>query len=187
MKLIIKLLCVIVLTVPVFTGVACSVNSATPNVAVGRITDYRPDTNLTLEMKMPAPDFQFTTAAGQTLLFSSLQNKVILVNFWSVDCPYCVQEMPFLEQAYREYQNQGLVVLAVNTGETESKVAKFLSQRKLTFEIVLDPDVYVSTVYQARYLPTTYIIDKTGKIVDGKIGAFSNIIEIMAAVKPYLN
>jgi len=46
--------------------------------------------------------------------------------------------------------------------------------------------VYVSSVYQARYLPTTYIIDKTGNIVSGKIGAYTSADEIIAAIEPYL-
>ena len=111
---------------------------------------------------------------------------MVLLNIWLVDCPYCVKEMPLLEQAFIDWQDKGFVILAVNTGDAESRVEEFVSQRKLSFDIILDPDVYASTVYQAIYLPTTYIIDKTGKIVGGQIGAFTNTDEIKAAIEPYL-
>jgi len=177
---------VLILVVALTVVTSCSVNSTTTNVSVGRVTDYRPMETRTLEKDAPAPEFQFINSGGQTLLLSDLKGKVILLNFWSVDCPYCVKEMPLLEQVYKDWQNQGLIVLAINTGETESKVDKFLSRRGLTFNAILDPGVYVSTVYEARYLPTTYIIDKTGNIVSGKIGAYSSADEIIASFKPYL-
>lgn len=169
-----------------FMLAGCSQN-ATVDVPLGRVTDYRQDPAQALAKGSPAPDFQFTNADGQTLLFSSLKDKVVLVNFWAVSCPYCVKEMPLIQQAYQALRDKGLVVLAINTGETESTVTKFLSKRGLTFDVILDPDVYVSTVYQAHYLPTTYIIDKTGIIVEGKIGAFTNMTEIISAVEPYLD
>ncbi len=186
MKMINKFLVALLLAGALFNVLACSINSNTTRVSLGRVTDYRPSESRVLEKDAPAPEFQFMTADGQTLFLSELQDKVILLNFWSVDCPYCVKEMPLLEQVYKDWQNRGLIVLAINTGETESKVSSFMSHRNLTFTIVLDPDVYVSSVYQARYLPTTYIIDKTGNIVSGKIGAYTSANEIIAAIEPYL-
>jgi peroxiredoxin len=186
MKMINKSIIALLLAGTLVSALACSKNSHTNTVSLGRVTDYRPSENRVLAKDATAPEFQFTSADGQNLFLSDLHDKVILLNFWSVDCPYCVKEMPLLQQVYKDWQNRGLVILAINTGETETKVSNFMSRRDLTFDIVLDPDVYVSTVYQAMYLPTTYIIDKTGKIVSGKIGAYSSTTEIIAAIEPYL-
>ncbi len=184
---IIKNISLLLGTLGVLTGVfACSQNSTAANVALGKVTDYRPAQSRPLEKDSPAPEFQFQTPEGQNMFLSELQGKVVLLNFWSVDCPYCVKEMPLLEQAFKDWQDKGFIILAVNTGDAESRVKQFVSQRNLSFDIILDPDVYASTVYQANYLPTTYIIDKTGKIVGGQIGAFTNTDEIKTAIEPYL-
>jgi len=169
-----------------FTGTGC-VGKANGAVASGKVTDYRAAEPAALEKDKPAPDFQFTRSNGETILLSQLTGIVVLLNFWAVDCPYCVREMPLFEQVYQQMGDTRLVVLAINTGESETKVTQFLAQRTLNYDIILDPVLYVSTLYEARYLPTTYIIDKAGNVVAGKIGAFSNAAEITAAIAPYLD
>jgi len=123
---------------------------------------------------------------GETMFLSDLEGKVVLLNFWAVSCPYCVKEMPYLQQAYDSLSSQGVVILGINTGESEKTVAKFVSSKSLSFPIILDTEYYASVLYGAQYLPTTYLIDKAGNISTVKIGAFTNGEQITTALKALL-
>lgn len=150
---------------------------------LGKITDYKLSASLVPQKEKPAPDFQFQMPDGQTMMLSDLKGKAVLLNFWTVSCPYCVKEMPYLEKTYKDYSKDGFVLLAINAGESTTRVNTFLETRHFTFPIIMDFDITVSDVYNVRYLPTTYLISKAGNIVDVKIGAFQNAGEIAAAVK----
>jgi peroxiredoxin len=165
---------------------ACSKSSGDDDTALGRVTDYRSYRSQPLVKNGPAPDFQFQMPDGTTLFLSDLLGQVVLLNFWAVNCPYCVVEMPYLQNAYDELSVDGVVILGINTGESEKTVVKFVARKKLTFPIILDPDVYVSALYGVKYLPTTYLIDKTGNIQSAKIGAFKNSNEIITTLKALL-
>ncbi|MDP2919847.1 MAG: TlpA disulfide reductase family protein [Dehalococcoidia bacterium] len=167
---------------------ACTPVSGTPrgNISLGTVTDYRPDTFQPVAKNSPAPDFQMQMPDGKTVFLSDLRGKVVMLNFWATWCPYCVIEMPLLQKAYDELAARGVVIIGINTGETEKTVQKFVNENQLTFPIILDPDVYVSMLYGARYLPTTYVIDKQGNIQSGKIGAYETAQEVMTALKALL-
>jgi peroxiredoxin len=167
---------------------ACGPATGTPsnNIPLGTVTDFRPVTSQPLAKNSPAPDFQMQMPDGKTVFLSDLRGKVVMLNFWATWCPYCVIEMPYLQKAYNELAAQGVVILGINTGETGKTVQKFVNEKQLTFPIILDPDVYVSILYGARYLPTTYIIDKAGNIQDGKVGAFQSTEEVVTALKAML-
>lgn len=186
MKKLIRIMLILLLMSLTPLIVACSVKSNPIGQPLGTVTDYRSTENRPIGRGLPAPDFQFIDTSGRTMLLSDLKDKVVLINIWSVDCIYCVQEMSILEKAYEGLRNLGLVVLGINNGDATGRVKNFLSKRTITFEIILDPDVYASTLYEARYLPTTYIIDKTGKIMVEKIGSFASDTEIISLVKPLL-
>jgi peroxiredoxin len=94
--------------------------------------------------------------------------------------------MPYLQEAYNELSADEVVILGINTSDSEGAITKFLTNKKLSFPSIRDSDFYVSTLYQVRYVPTTYLIDKTGNIQIVKIGAFANAAEIITALKALL-
>jgi peroxiredoxin len=167
-------------------AVSCSSTASGDKVELGTVTDYRSYREQPLTKNGPAPDFQFQMPDGETMFLSDLQGKVVLLNFWAVSCPYCVLEMPYLQQAYDLLSSQGVVILGVNTGESEKTVAKFVSGKSLSFPIILDPEYYASILYGAQYLPTTYLIDKTGNISTVKIGAYTSAEQVTTALKALL-
>ncbi|HEX9896411.1 MAG TPA: TlpA disulfide reductase family protein [Dehalococcoidales bacterium] len=176
----------IMMLVLVFSASACSPSSGNSSTALGRVTDYRTAKLQLLLKNEPAPDFQLQMPDGTTLFLSDLRGKVVLLNFWGVNCPYCVVEMPYLQKAHDELAADGVVILGINTGEPEKTVSKFVTSKKLSFPIILDPDVYASILYKVQYLPTTYLIDKTGNIQITKIGAFKDVNEVIGALKTLL-
>lgn len=113
-----------------------------------------------------APDFALTSFAGETYQLSNLKGQVVLVNYWASWCPPCKAEMPALENVFQDYQDQGLVILAVNVTDQDDqqKAQDFYHNLGLTFPALLDPAGEVSRNYQINALPTTFFIDRRGVI-----------------------
>lgn len=117
-----------------------------------------------LEAGQPAPNFELLAAAGDSVSLADYAGRPVLLNFWATWCPPCRLEMPDLEQASRDYADDGLVVLAINQGETAKQVTSFAEELGLTFPMLVDQDGRVGTVYGAEYLPTSYFIDAEGTV-----------------------
>ena len=179
-----RILFLLLIVPSVVLTVSCTTSGS--KIELGTVTEYRSFRDQPLAKNGPAPDFQLRMPDGETMFLSDLEGKVVLLNFWAVSCPYCVKEMPYLQQAYDSLSSQGVVILGINTGESEKTVAKFVSSKSLSFPIILDTEYYASVLYGAQYLPTTYLIDKAGNISTVKIGAFTNGEQITTALKALL-
>lgn len=119
-----------------------------------------------------APDFTLRALDGQTYHLAELRGQAIIVNLWATWCPPCRAEMPTLQKLYSEYQKEGLIVLAVNSTvqDQPAKIPDFVRQYGLTFPILLDEQGEVSRAYQLRSLPSSYFIDRDGRIREVVIG-----------------
>jgi peroxiredoxin len=109
-------------------------------------------------------DFTLTELAGKTWTLKEQRGKVVLLNFWATWCPPCRKEMPDLEMLYREFKDQGLVILAISD-EDADKVAPFIAQQKVTYPILLDPGRKVNELFQIEGIPKTFVYDRNGKLV----------------------
>jgi peroxiredoxin len=123
-----------------------------------------------LHKKVSAPDFTLKDPRGSSVNLRSLKGKVVFLNFWATWCPSCKLEMPAMEELHKEFGGRGLVILAVNFQEGPEEVREFLTQHRLTFTTLLDRNSEVFHLYQAWSLPTTYVINRNGEIVDKIIG-----------------
>ena len=126
-----------------------------------------------VESLPPAPALVLPDEAGrQTWRLSDLRGKVVLVNFWATWCPPCRKELPSMERLWRQLKDQGLVVLGVNVGESADEVFAFSNglETPLTFPLLLDEDSSVAQSWPVKGLPTTYLVDKRGRIAFGVIG-----------------
>ncbi len=111
-----------------------------------------------------APDFILPDLSGNPTQLSDLHGKVVLINIWATWCPPCRAEMPMIQAAYENYQDQGFIVLAINAGEQQPTVADFMQAQGLSFPALLDQDGKIAGLYQARALPSSFFIDKAGVI-----------------------
>ena len=121
-----------------------------------------------------APDFQFYDPEEKPVFLSDLRGKTVMLNFWATWCGPCVYEMPYLQQVYQEWSDKGLVLLAINMGESSSRVNAFLQRYSVSFPVLLDPGQEVALKYNVSYIPTTFFIDKEGFIQAVKVGPFPN-------------
>ena len=134
------------------------------------------------EEDMLAPDFQLQDLNGQTISLSDFRGETVLLNFWNTGCIPCRDEMPYLQQVYDEMQEKGLVMLAINIGDSSSTVKDFMDFHHLSLPVLLDTKGVVMQRYNVQYIPTTFLIDKDGVFQAAKVGAFSSKEEIEAGI-----
>ncbi len=117
-----------------------------------------------------APDFETSTATGETVSLADLQGQIVLLNFWATWCGPCRLEMPEFEAAYRARAAQGFVVLAVNNRESLEDVTSFRDELGLTFTLALDEQGYIQDLYGIVGYPSTYVINRHGVIMARHFG-----------------
>lgn len=127
-----------------------------------------------LQIGAKAPDFELKALTGDKVKLSSLKGKKVMLNFWATWCPPCKEEMPEMEQFYKE-GHQDIVILAVNI-DPHMDVKGFVDTNGITFPILLDKDDLVNENYKILSIPTTYFIDRRGMIQSKYIGAMNQEI-----------
>ena len=109
-------------------------------------------------------DFILTDLQGKTWELKNLRGKVVLVNFWATWCPPCRKEMPDLELLQQRFRDQGFVVLAISD-EEQGKVRPFITERKITYPVLLDSGRKVNDLFQVEGIPKSFVYDRDGKLV----------------------
>lgn len=119
-----------------------------------------------------APDITVKTIKGETVRLSSLRGKAVIVNFWATSCATCVQEMPELITLYRQYQAQGLELVAVAMQyDPPNYVLNYAESKQLPFKVALDVDGAAAQAFGGILgTPTTYVIDPQGKVFKRYLG-----------------
>jgi len=120
-----------------------------------------------------APEFTLQTLEGKPASLNDYRGQVVMVNFWATWCPPCRAEMPDMEQVYQEKKQEGFTVLAVNIQEARDPVDQFVKRYGLTFPVVMDASGQVTQQYGIYSLPSSYFIDREGRIAEVNVGALS--------------
>lgn len=129
--------------------------------------------NIGLAVGNTAPDFTLQTLEGKPARLSDFRGKPVFVNFWATWCPPCRAEMPDMQKLY---ENMDIEILAVNltdTEKSEESVASFIAEIGLTFPVLMDPKGEISTAYNVKAYPTSYLLDAEGKISHITYGAMT--------------
>jgi thiol-disulfide isomerase/thioredoxin len=119
----------------------------------------------------PFADFQVEKMAGGSISRSSLKGSIVLLNFWATWCPPCKEEMPSIETLYKAMKGKKFEIMAVNLGDPKSTVKSFLEQNKYSFPVYLDQKNSLAKAYASRGIPTTYVLDKSGRFIAGVVGS----------------
>lgn len=121
-----------------------------------------------------APDFELKDVNGKTVRLSNFRGKnPIFLNFWASWCPACRQEAPENERLHRQLGPKGLkfISLSIDQGPSALEdVRKFVEEFKLSFAPLLDSKHEVLDLYGVTAIPTTFLIDRKGKIVAKEVG-----------------
>jgi thiol-disulfide isomerase/thioredoxin len=101
---------------------------------------------------------------GKSHKLAAYKGKVVLVNFWATWCPPCREEMPSMQRLKEKMAGRPFVMLGVNSGEPAAEVEDFLKVVKVDFDILLDSDSAVTRRWKVFGLPTSFLIDRQGKV-----------------------
>lgn len=127
---------------------------------------------LTIEAQTgPAPRFHATSLDGEKFSNESVKGQVVLLQFWATWCKYCRGDQPVVDQLTREFSDRGLVVLAVNVGESKKTVQKYLSEMPRACKVVLTGDTNLAAMYAAHSFPLYVLIDRDGNVAGTQRGA----------------
>ena len=119
-----------------------------------------------------APASTFVLIDGSKITTADLKGKVTLVNFWATTCVSCVKEMPMLADTYNQYKDRGYETLAVAMSyDPPNWVVNFAQSRQLPFKVALDNTGEIAKAWgDVKLTPTTYLVNKQGKIVKRYVG-----------------
>lgn len=119
-----------------------------------------------------APDVGYTLIDGTRGELQALRGKVVLVNFWATSCTTCVKEMPAITATYEKFKSRGYETLAIAMSyDPPAFVVNFAESRKLPFTVAIDNTGAVAQSFGGvRLTPTTFLIDKRGRIVKRYLG-----------------
>ncbi|WP_404428412.1 thiol-disulfide oxidoreductase ResA [Sutcliffiella horikoshii] len=133
-----------------------------------------------------APNFVLTDLEGNEVMLSDYEGKGVFLNFWGTWCKPCEREMPYMENQYQAFKEQGVEVIAVNIRETNLAVEKFRDRHGLSFPIPMDKRDQVRQAYGILPLPTTILLDENGKVVKKHSGELTeeDVKEFMEMIKP---
>jgi peroxiredoxin len=112
----------------------------------------------------PAPAFTLASRAGQDVSLAQYKGQVVMLNFWASWCGPCRQEMPLLESIYKKYNKMGFTLLGVNVEPDSNAANEWLKATPVSFPILYDRDSKVSKLYDVAGMPSTVIIDRSGKL-----------------------
>ncbi|THF64643.1 TlpA family protein disulfide reductase [Pseudothauera nasutitermitis] len=122
--------------------------------------------------KPVAPDVAFTTLQGETFRTADLRGQVVLVNFWATTCTTCIKEMPALTSTHEKFAPRGYRTIAVAMDyDPPAQVRAYVERSGLPFTVTLDASGDVARAFEGvRLTPTTYLLDKRGRIVQKYLG-----------------
>jgi peroxiredoxin len=114
-----------------------------------------------------APQFELPDLDGRRISLESLRGQVVLLNFWSTLCAPCMAEMPSLNRLSTAFRDKGMQILSVAIDSNDALVREYVQKNALSFTVLLDKDKEVFfDDYAGPSLPSTYLLDRNGVIVE---------------------
>jgi len=124
--------------------------------------------------RKPAPDFTLKDADGKQVRLADYRGKVVLLDFWATWCGPCRIEIPWFTEMERKNKDKGFAVLGVSMDDEGWKVVKpFVGEMKINYRVLLGTDQAAHDYGGLDALPTTFLIDRDGKIASVHVGLTS--------------
>ncbi|WP_102692902.1 TlpA disulfide reductase family protein [Rummeliibacillus pycnus] len=154
-----------------------------------QVSTAKNDKGSGLEINQTAPDFQLKTLDDKKVKLSDYKGKIVILNFWATWCPPCKAEIPQMEKYYKKQaKDDGVEILAVNLTKADKDKAyirDFVKSYEMTYPVLLDEDGEQQRQYEIVTIPTTFFIDKNGKIQKKVVGPMDQemMSKTIAAIK----
>lgn len=131
-----------------------------------------PQTMTPVAKRPAAKDYALEDLDGKTQRLSDNRGKVVLVNFWATWCPPCRKELPSMQRLWEKLKGEAFAMHAIDTGETAEEILPFIfaTGTELTFPILLDRDSKTLNQWPVIAIPTTFVVDKQGRIAYRSVG-----------------
>jgi cytochrome c biogenesis protein CcmG, thiol:disulfide interchange protein DsbE len=143
-----------------------------------------------IEAGRPVPAYQAPELGGETLSLAALRGEVVLLNVWATWCYPCRREMPSFEALHREFEAEGLRVVAVSIDSpgAQREIESFVEEYAISFTILHDPGQRIASTFRTLGVPETFLIDREGRLVKrwtGRIDGHSEAVRapIRAALR----
>jgi peroxiredoxin len=176
-----------------FGTVACNTNSNAPEKTPGQDSSSSDSASPASPMMMGGdikeknfdrlPEFAFKDLTGKVVSSEQFRGKVLLIDVWATWCPPCREEMPWFEELQRTYASKGLAVIGVSIDPSADVAASFAKELGVTYTLLHRPEIMQE--WGLLGLPTTFIVDRTGRIHSKVIG-FEHKEKFEKAVKELL-
>lgn len=150
------------------------------------LTFFLATLTLSAQVGEVAPAFSLKDKDGNTVTLESLKGKVVVLNFWATWCAPCRAEIPDFKNVYTKYKDKGVEIIGVSLDQKGWKVIRpFLKKWDINYPVLLGGAKIAQAYGNVRSIPTTYIIDRDGMVVDGHIGTMSEKL-LIAAFKEHI-
>jgi len=143
-------------------------------VVACNIFEREPETHHSLKedgTRKAAPEFALKDASGKLVHLSDFKGKVVLLDFWATWCSPCNIEIPWFMEFERKYKDRGFEVLGVSMDDDGWKaITPFVAEKKINYRVVLGDDKTGDLYGSIEALPTTFVIDREGRIASVHVG-----------------
>ncbi len=120
--------------------------------------------------RQPAPELNVSSIAGTSVNLGSYRGKVVLLDFWAVDCGLCVTEIPWYVEFDKKYHDKGLRLLGIDMlEESPAKIKPFMEKAHMQYPVAVGNED-IRKRFQAEGLPTTFLIDRRGRVAASHAG-----------------
>ncbi len=118
-----------------------------------------------------APEFSLGGLSGRKVELKNFQGKIVFLTFWATWCGPCKEDLPSIEALHRQFKAKDFIVLTVAVDlEGAIPVEKFIAKQGYTFYVLIDRKSEILDLYRVEAIPTTFLIDKKGRIIGKALG-----------------
>ncbi|MBB5172951.1 thiol-disulfide oxidoreductase ResA [Texcoconibacillus texcoconensis] len=133
-----------------------------------------------------APNFALENLDGEKIMLEDWEGEGVYLNFWATYCAFCREKMGYLKEHYDTYRDKGVEVVSVNVDESTVQVERHQERANYPYPIAIDRGMHVSNAYGVQSLPSVFLIDETGEVIEHTVGAKTEeqVIESLEQLVP---